>query len=541
MEVVAAAAIAAGAVAATAATAADDVDNNAAVVDEPEASYLKDFKELAAGLPDDVEALQKMVLELRGESASKEAEAAPKKSKKKGGKYQPKTPLGMRDYHPEEMAVRERVFDTIKGVFKRHGAVSIETPVAELKETLTGKYGEDSKLIYDLADQGGEILALRYDLTVPFARYCAEHGVETIKRYHIARVYRRDNPVMTKGRYREFYQCDIDIAGEYEPMVADAECVKIVTDILGGLDVGDFLVKINHRQLLDGIFAVCGVPDDLFRPICSAVDKLDKTEWPEVKEEMIRKGISGEVAEKIWGYAQQKGGPELVAKLLEDEDLCANESAKAGLDAMKLLFEFCDCYGVPANRVSFDLSMARGLDYYTGVIYEAVLVGAEVGSVAGGGRYDNLVGMFLAKKGKKKDKKIPCVGVSLGIERLFTVVANRQKSQEGAVASRPTEIQVVGIATSEDKQEILRERMKVCSELWEAGVSAETSYKASAKFMTQVQHCEKNAIPFAVVVGKSELEAGKIKIRNIVSKDEEEVPRDQYIARLKELLAGSSQ
>mmetsp|Transcript_13520 Transcript_13520/g.26070 ORF Transcript_13520/g.26070 Transcript_13520/m.26070 type:complete len:540 (-) Transcript_13520:57-1676(-) len=538
MELAAAAAVAAGMAAATAATAVDDLEENPAVVDEPEPSYVE-HSSSSSELPDDVDALKQMILDLQKSQQKDNAVENPEKSKKskqKGGKYQPKTPLGMRDYHPEEMAVRERVFGAIKDVFKRHGAVSIETPVAELKETLTGKYGEDSKLIYDLADQGGEILALRYDLTVPFARYCAEHGVETIKRYHIARVYRRDNPVMTKGRYREFYQCDIDIAGEYEPMVADSECVKIVTDILGTLDVGDFLVKINHRQLLDGIFAVCGVPDDLFRPICSAVDKLDKTEWPEVKEEMIKKGISGEVADRIWTYAQQKGGKELVEKLLQDEDLCANESAKAGLDAMNLLFEYCKCYGVPDNRISFDLSMARGLDYYTGVIYEAVLVGAEVGSVAGGGRYDNLVGMFLAKKGKKGGKKIPCVGVSLGIERLFTVVAKRMETQDGVVASRPTQVQVVGISTADDKQEILRQRMTVCSELWEAGISAETAYKLNAKFMTQVQHCEKNAIPYCVVIGKTELEEGVVKIRTIASKDEETVPRESYIARLKELL-----
>lgn len=139
------------------------------------------------------------------------------------------------------------MFKTLKEVFKRHGAVSIETPVMELKAALTGKYGEDTKLIYDLANQGGEILALRYDLTVPFARFCAQHKIENIKRYHIARVYRRDRPVLAKGRFREFYQCDIDIAGVYEPMVPDAECVKIVCEVLSELGVEKFVVKVNHR------------------------------------------------------------------------------------------------------------------------------------------------------------------------------------------------------------------------------------------------------------------------------------------------------
>lgn len=148
--------------------------------------------------------------------------------------------------------------------------------IFNLQEVLTGKYGEDSKLIYDLKDQGGEILSMRYDLTVPLARYLAMNKISSIKRYHIAKVYRRDNPAMTRGRYREFYQCDFDIAGTYDPMLADAECVKIVAEVLDTLDIGDYVIKLNHRQLLDGMFEACGVPASSFRAICSAVDKLDK-------------------------------------------------------------------------------------------------------------------------------------------------------------------------------------------------------------------------------------------------------------------------
>uniref|UniRef100_A0ACB8EBF2 Uncharacterized protein n=1 Tax=Sphaerodactylus townsendi TaxID=933632 RepID=A0ACB8EBF2_9SAUR len=191
-------------------------------------------------------------------------------------KFVLKTPKGTRDYSPKQMAIREKVFSIIVDCFKRHGAETIDTPVFELKETLTGKYGEDSKLIYDLKDQGGELLSLRYDLTVPFARYLAMNKISNIKRYHIAKVYRRDNPAMTRGRYREFYQCDFDIAGQFDPMIPDAECLKIVHEILSALQLGDFLIKVNDRRILDGMFAVCGVPDSKFRTICSTVDKLDK-------------------------------------------------------------------------------------------------------------------------------------------------------------------------------------------------------------------------------------------------------------------------
>jgi len=150
------------------------------------------------------------------------------------------------------MAVREKVFDVIVSCFKRHGAEVIDTPVFELKETLTGKYGEDSKLIYDLKDQGGELLSLRYDLTVPFARYLAMNKLTNIKRYHIAKVYRRDNPAMTRGRYREFYQCDFDIAGQFDPMIPDAECLKIMCEILSSLQIGDFLVKVRAERVWEG-------------------------------------------------------------------------------------------------------------------------------------------------------------------------------------------------------------------------------------------------------------------------------------------------
>ncbi|XP_049287291.1 histidine--tRNA ligase, cytoplasmic-like [Anopheles funestus] len=188
-----------------------------------------------------------------------------------------KTPKGTRDHGPKAMAIRQRLLNQIIGVFRKHGAETIDTPVFELKAVLTGKYGENAKLIYDLKDQGGELLALRYDLTVPFARYVSMSNISTIKRYHIAKVYRRDNPQMMRGRYREFYQCDFDIAGPYDPMLSDAECVKVVCEILHEVDVGEFIVKLNHRKLLDGIFQLCGVPMEKFRNVCSSIDKLDKT------------------------------------------------------------------------------------------------------------------------------------------------------------------------------------------------------------------------------------------------------------------------
>ncbi|KAG8579306.1 hypothetical protein GDO81_010803 [Engystomops pustulosus] len=396
-------------------------------------------------------------------------------------KFVLKTPKGTRDYNPKQMAIREKVFNTIISCFKRHGAETIDTPVFELKETLTGKYGEDSKLIYDLKDQGGELLSLRYDLTVPFARYLAMNKITNIKRYHIAKVYRRDNPAMTRGRYREFYQCDFDIAGQYDPMIPDAECLKIVHEILSDLELGEFLIKVNDRRILDGMFAVCGVPDVKFRTICSSVDKLDKTPWEEVRNEMVgEKGLASEAADQIGEYVQNNGGLDLIEKLLNDPKLSQNKQALDGLNDMKTLFQYLELFGV-TDKISFDLSLARGLDYYTGVIYEAVLVqnqgeqqqqqqqndhaeeAVSVGSVAGGGRYDGLVGMF-----DPKGRKVPCVGVSIGIERIFSIMEQKAEASEEKI--RTTETQVL-VAAAQKK--LLEERMKLIAELWNGGIKVD--------------------------------------------------------------------
>lgn len=188
----------------------------------------------------------------------------------------PKIPKGTRDFTPLQMSLRKKAFQIITDVFLKHGAVEIDTPVFELKETLTGKYGEDSKLIYDLQDQGGELLSLRYDLTVPFARYLALKNITNIKRYHIAKVYRRDNPALSKGRFREFYQCDFDIAGNYDPMLPDAEVIKVVDEILTNLELDNFVIKVNNRKLLDAMVELSGAPKQKFKQICSSIDKLDK-------------------------------------------------------------------------------------------------------------------------------------------------------------------------------------------------------------------------------------------------------------------------
>uniref|UniRef100_A0A8C6MIB6 histidine--tRNA ligase n=1 Tax=Nothobranchius furzeri TaxID=105023 RepID=A0A8C6MIB6_NOTFU len=448
-----------------------------------------------------------------------------------------KTAKGTRDYNPKQMAIREKVFNTVVACFKRHGAETIDTPVFELKETLTGKYGEDSKLIYDLKDQGGELLSLRYDLTVPFARYLAMNKITNIKRYHIAKVYRRDNPSMTRGRYREFYQCDFDIAGQYDAMIPDAECLKIVHEILSELELGDFRIKVNDRRILDGMFAACGVPDDKFRTICSTVDKLDKMSWEDVKNEMVNeKGLSEQAADLIGEFVSMQGGRDLAERLLQNPRLSQNKLACSGLSDVKLLFSYLELFQV-TDKVVFDLSLARGLDYYTGLIYEAVLTqaglsgdtlnGAEdsvsVGSVAGGGRYDGLVGMF-----DPKGRKVPCVGVSFGIERIFTIM--EQKAESSADKVRTTEVQVL-VASAQ--KNLLEERLKLVTDLWKAGIKAEVMYKKNPKLLSQLQHCEESGIPLVAILGEQELKDGVVKLRVVATREEVDFSRADLIREIR--------
>uniref|UniRef100_A0A665V4U5 histidine--tRNA ligase n=1 Tax=Echeneis naucrates TaxID=173247 RepID=A0A665V4U5_ECHNA len=362
-----------------------------------------------------------------------------------------KTAKGTRDYNPRQMAIREKVFNTIIGCFKRHGAETIDTPVFELKETLTGKYGEDSKLIYDLKDQGGELLSLRYDLTVPFARYLAMNKITNIKRYHIAKVYRRDNPAMTRGRYREFYQCDFDIAGQYDAMIPDAECLKIVHEILSELELGDFCIKVNDRRILDGMFAVCGVPIDKFRTICSTVDKLDKMAWADVKKEMVNeKGLSEEVADQIGEYVSMQGGMDLAERLLQDQKLSQSKQACAGLSDIKLLFSYLQ---------------------------------------------------LLQVTDKASAEKV-----------------------------RTTEVQVMVVSAQKN---LLQERLKLVSDLWNGGVKAEMMYKKNPKLLSQLQHCEEAGIPLVAILGEQELKDGVVKLRVVSTREEFDICRADLLAEIR--------
>lgn len=427
-----------------------------------------------------------------------------------------KTPKGMRDIGPNQAWQRKRIFQIISECFERHGAQPLDTPVCERSEILAGKYGEESKLIYNLEDQGGEALSLRYDLTVPFARYLGQNKIQTMTRYHIAKVYRRDNPSITKGRFREFYQCDIDFAGKYDLMMADSECLQILCEILQRIKLPfGFKIKINHRCILNGMFQVAGVPQEKFKPICSSVDKLDKQPWAEVKKEMCKeKGLDEAVADSVGDFVNKSGDQTLINELLEAE-LGKNSDAKTGLEELKTLYKHAEHMGID-KYLKFDMSLARGLDYYTGLIFEAVIDGdVEVGSIAAGGRYDNLVSGLL----DNPSFNVPCVGLSVGIERLFAILESHQSENS---QNNLSESQIHCCIASIGKEMSIH-RYKIVDLLRNRGFRVKNLLKDSVKPLVLYQTCEKENVPFAIFFGPEDVKNNSVCLKTMSTREDSKV------------------
>lgn len=392
-----------------------------------------------------------------------------------------------------------------------------------MRDILSGKYGEDSRLIYDLEDQGGEICSLRYDLTVPFARWLATNSNFThVTRYQIAKVYRRDQPAVARGRYREFYQCDFDIAGDYESMITDAEVLLITAEAFEALNI-DITIKLNHRRILDGIFAVAGVSPEKIRPISSAIDKLDKMPWDEVKKEMVKqKGLAEDVADQIGVFVRNSGDMRaLLSYLQSNSKLMENYDIKSGVADMTLLVSYLEAYNV-ADKISFDLSLARGLDYYTGLIFEVITTlpdskvaskskkqEVQAGSIAAGGRYDNLVGMY----GKRN---IPCVGISFGVDRIYTILDSRLPTKKGGSQPGPA-IDVFVVAAGGQDDGLLLERMAVLGQLTKAGVRTAFTRKAKPKLLPQFKVAKR--APITVMLVPDDLAAGNVRLKVSSGKD----------------------
>ena len=426
----------------------------------------------------------------------------------------PSIPKGTRDFSQQEMAERNYIFDTVRSVFATYGYAQIETPAMENLSTLLGKYGDEGdKLLYRILNSGDAFAGadmsrpltpqvcekgLRYDLTVPFARYVVQHQGEItfpFKRFQIQPVWRADRP--QKGRYREFYQCDVDMIGSRSQM-CELELVQIVDEVFRRLGV-DVVVKVNNRKVLTGLAELCGAPDKVV-DITVAIDKLDKIGLDAVKEELRSKGLDERATGILEPVLKLEGSNadkiSTMRSLMQD-----SEAGLRGLDELEELFSLVASAGV-GTRVELDLSLARGLNYYTGAIFEVKACGFAIGSICGGGRYDNLTGIFGLPD-------MSGVGVSFGADRIYDVMKGLGKFPEALSAGSRLLFANLG---ADDVRYVLG----IASALRGRGISVEV-YPDAAKLKKQFDYASRKAIPFISITGESERISGRVNLKNLAT------------------------
>lgn len=435
----------------------------------------------------------------------------------------PSIPKGTRDFGPKETAERNYIFDTIRRVFQTHGYSQIETPSMENLSTLLGKYGEEGdKLLFRILNSGdafsgvdfGKPLAsqvcekgLRYDLTVPFARFVVQHQNELsfpFKRFQIQPVWRADRP--QKGRYREFYQCDVDAIGS-RSQLCELELVQIIDEVFDRLGIR-VAVKINNRKVLAGLAEICGAPDKVV-DITVAIDKLDKIGLDAVKEELLGKSLSAEAVARLEPVLLLEGSNE--EKIATMRSLMAESgTGLKGLDELEELIGFIDRAGVKV-AYEIDLSLARGLNYYTGAIFEVKALDWEIGSISGGGRYDNLTGIFGLPD-------MSGVGISFGADRIYDVLKGLGKFPEGLGGSA----RILFANMGADEVAYL---LPVASALRSKGIAVEV-YPDSSKLKKQFDYADRKGIPFLSITGADEIAAGTVQIKNLASGQQESFAKD---------------
>ena len=450
----------------------------------------------------------------------------------------PSIPKGTRDFSPVEMARRNYIFDTIKNVFKIYGYQPIETPAMENLSTLMGKYGEEGdKLLFKILNSGDyfskispEILdrkdlgritsritekGLRYDLTVPFARYVVQHRNEIVfpfKRYQIQPVWRADRP--QKGRYREFYQCDVDVIGSGS-LLNEVELIQIIDTVFNRLNLKT-CIKINNRKVLAGIADIIGEAGKI-TDITIAIDKIGKIGLKNVNQELAEKGVAANAIEKLQPILHLKGST--AEKMLNLESILkGSETGLKGINELKTLFSLLEKANI-STKTGLDLTLARGLNYYTGAIIEVEAADVEIGSVCGGGRYDDLTGIFGLPE-------VSGVGVSFGAERIYDVLALLDGFPDNASESARLLFTNLG-----DKEAEFC--LKILSEVRQKGINAEL-YPDQVNMKKQLSYANRKNIPFVALVGETEVNQDKVSLKNMISGEQRLVSTEELIKILSE-------
>ena len=448
----------------------------------------------------------------------------------------PSIPKGTRDFSPEEMAKRNYIFDTIKEVFTLHGFRQIETPSMENLSTLMGKYGEEGdKLLFKILNSGDFLKGvtdeqlierncprltsslcekgLRYDLTVPFARYVVQHRNELqfpFKRFQIQPVWRADRP--QKGRYREFYQCDADVIGT-DSLLNEIDLLEIIDEVFRRFGIS-ITIKLNNRKVLSGIAEIIGEPERI-TDITVAIDKIDKIGIENVNAELLEKGISQEAVKQLQPILSLSGTNEEKLESLS-KLLASSETGMKGIEELKYVIGGTIAAGIDA-RLELDVSLARGLNYYTGTIIEVKANDVQIGSITGGGRYDNLTGVFGMEG-------VSGVGISFGADRIFDVL--NQLDLYPSEAKNTTKLMFVNFGEKESAASL-----KCAKRLRKAGISCEV-YPENAKMKKQMGYANDNKIPFVAIVGENELEKGTIMLKDMQKGEQQELTVDEIAAKL---------
>ena len=438
-------------------------------------------------------------------------------------KITPRLPKGMRDFLPQDMLRRRFVVETVRSVFEEFGFEPLDTPVLELEETLLGKYGpEAEKLIYFAHHpEGRERLALRYDLSVPLSRVMAMHQdlAKPFRRYQISPVWRAERP--QRGRYREFYQCDVDIVGSAR-MLADAEILGVIDAVLSRLGFTDFAVKMNNRKILNGIGRFSGVPEGSLGSLYRAIDKLEKIGAEGAEEELRQHQIPPAATRRVLGLLEIRGDNRLVLAQLRAR-LESDEEAAEGLAELDEILSHLEAMGAPPARYRVEFTMVRGLEYYTGPIYETFVERPAIGSLTGGGRYDRLIGLFMPRS-------LPATGTTIGIERILDVM------QEFGMFPGE-EKSVVQVLMTVFSQDLLGKSLHLASLLRRAGVKTEVFLEAK-KLTDQLRYAQEKGVPFVAILGPKEVEAELVTIKSLRDGTQRDVAWSKAAEMIQTLTAG---
>lgn len=436
-----------------------------------------------------------------------------------------RNPTGSRDFNSDDIAIREYITNIAKKCFINYGAEPIDTPIYELYENVQNLYGEEfNKQVYKFRDDH-DALILRYDLTVPFARYVGANGLLLFRRYQIGTVYRLDDPQIVKGRYRAFIQADFDIAGNDGSGIFDLEILQLANDLLYKLLNDQYVIRLNHRDILYQYLQKLNVSNDNLGTVCSSIDKLDKKSVDEICTELKQKNIQDTVIDNIKNFIND------LTKYKDTNNIINTFNHLDYLNQKKLIGkEIYDLFSILLNqlnflglldRILFDPLLARGLDYYTGIIFEAYYLDKNImsSSICAGGRYDNLIGKF-SNKGD-----IPAIGISLGVERIVTILENITSSKLKSETKIKVYVASIG-------KELLLERIKLCNILRQNNVSTMISHLKDPKMKSQYDDVFSKNIPYMIIIGPREILSNTIKIKNMNLRTEETFDREEGIKKI---------